>query len=248
MAETELPGFGVELPDLVYDGTLRIDFHDFKNPLSAFLNGGRLPYLWLATLLHGVVVEIITYNLDDIDNFWHSQTPIIFLGRRLPLHIIALCIQSSEKGLSILIFHLTIHYALFLGLTIFGHPEQEVSIGLHERIGPFMTEMTSVILAAMLGMPGGVLLFLPLYHPLHDLAGIHSEVTFFMLFTIFLLICWTGDRQPLPEARPRIAQVGWDPHMFQAVKVKVIQTMKLVMKRQIGGGIRKTLNPNRNNI
>ncbi|PSN39397.1 hypothetical protein C0J52_16591 [Blattella germanica] len=44
------------------------------------------------------------------------------------------------------------------------------------------------------------------------------------------------------------SQVGWDPHVFQAVKVKVILTMKFVMKRQIGGGIRKTLNPSRNNI
>jgi hypothetical protein len=64
-------------------------------------------------------------------------------------------------------------------------------------------ELVCVVLTAMLGMPGGVLLFLPLYHPLHDLAGIHSEVTFFMLFTIFLLICWTADRTPSPDARPR---------------------------------------------
>jgi len=55
-----------------------------------------LPYLWLATVLHGLVVEIVTYNLEDIDNFWHSQTPVIFLGRRLPLHIIALCEYISH--------------------------------------------------------------------------------------------------------------------------------------------------------
>ena len=41
-----------------------------------------------------------------------------------------------EKGKSMLIFHLIIHYTLFLCLTIFGHPEEEVSIGLHERVGP----------------------------------------------------------------------------------------------------------------
>ena len=66
----------------------------------------------------------------------------------------------------------------------------------------FVKESLCALLAGILGMPGGVLLFLPLYHPLHDLAGIHSEVTFFMLFTIFLLICWTGDRSALQEARP----------------------------------------------
>ncbi|KAJ4439185.1 hypothetical protein ANN_15145 [Periplaneta americana] len=64
-------------------------------------------------------------------------------------------------------------------------------------------ELACVVLTALLGMPGGVLLFLPLYHPLHDLAGLHSEVTFFMLFTIFLLISWTADRRPNPDARPR---------------------------------------------
>lgn len=63
-------------------------------------------------------------------------------------------------------------------------------------------ELICVALTALLGMPGGVLLFLPLYHPLHDIAGIHSEVTFFMLFTVFLLISWTGDRTPTPDARP----------------------------------------------
>lgn len=63
-------------------------------------------------------------------------------------------------------------------------------------------EMICVGLTALLGMPGGVLLFLPLYHPLHDIAGIHSEVTFFMLFTVFLLISWTGDRTPTSDARP----------------------------------------------
>ena len=54
-------------------------------------------------------------------------------------------------------------------------------------------ELICVGLTALLGMPGGVLLFLPLYHLLHDIIGIHSEVTFFMLFTVILLISWTGD-------------------------------------------------------
>ena len=64
-------------------------------------------------------------------------------------------------------------------------------------------ELICVGLTAVLAMPGGVLLFLPLYHPLHDIAGIHSEVTFFILFTVFLLISWTGDRTPTQDARPQ---------------------------------------------
>nr|XP_023021202.1 uncharacterized protein LOC111509657 [Leptinotarsa decemlineata] len=58
--------------------------------IHAFVRGGRLPYLWFAIIIHGVIVESISYIHPDVDNFWHSQTPIIFLGRRLPLHIILL--------------------------------------------------------------------------------------------------------------------------------------------------------------
>lgn len=48
----------------------------------------RYTYLWIATLLHGVVTEMVSYNLPDIDNFWHSQTFMIFAGRRFPLYIV----------------------------------------------------------------------------------------------------------------------------------------------------------------
>lgn len=58
----------------------------------------------------------------------------------------------------------------------------------------FFQEVKNLVLASLLGMPGGVLLFLPLYHPLHDLGGVHSEVTFFILFTVFMAIIWSGDR------------------------------------------------------
>lgn len=58
---------------------------------SACIRGGRLPYLWVGIVLHGLVVEGMCYALPDVDNFWHSQTLVIFFGRRLPLHIICLC-------------------------------------------------------------------------------------------------------------------------------------------------------------
>jgi len=57
----------------------------------AIWSGGRVAFLWLGILVHGLVVEMASYWIPDIDNFWHSQTPIILLGRRLPLHIIFLC-------------------------------------------------------------------------------------------------------------------------------------------------------------
>ena len=54
-------------------------------------SGNRFKYLWFGILAHGLVVEMAAYWVPDIDNFWHAQTPIMFLGRRLPLYIIILC-------------------------------------------------------------------------------------------------------------------------------------------------------------
>ena len=44
--------------------------------------------MWFAALIHGLVTEIICYNTPDINNFWQSQTSMIFLGQRFPLYIV----------------------------------------------------------------------------------------------------------------------------------------------------------------
>ena len=59
--------------------------------ILALRNGGRFRWLWLATVLHGLTVECVSYFLPDIDNFWHAQGVITFLGLRLPLYIALLC-------------------------------------------------------------------------------------------------------------------------------------------------------------
>lgn len=35
-----------------------------------------------------------------------------------------------------MVLHLILHYGSFFGMVLFGNPEDEVSIGLHERTGP----------------------------------------------------------------------------------------------------------------
>ena len=57
--------------------------------------GGRFKYLWWAILFHGIVVECVSYWTRDIDSFWHSQTTIVFIGRRLPIHIMLVCKVSK---------------------------------------------------------------------------------------------------------------------------------------------------------
>ncbi|XP_074649253.1 uncharacterized protein LOC141904554 [Tubulanus polymorphus] len=53
----------------------------------AWRHGGRFLYLWFATIMHGLTVESISYFVPDIDNFWHAQSMVMLLGKRLPLHI-----------------------------------------------------------------------------------------------------------------------------------------------------------------
>lgn len=309
MAYKQLPGFGLELPELTFQGWWDW-FVKVENPVTywkaqptyflaavvfllgaagnlvhALLNGGRLPYLWLATVLHGIVVETVTYNLDDIDNFWHSQTPVIFLGRRLPLHIIALYpvfIYHASVAVSKLRLPTWAEpFAVGLTVVLIDIPYDIVSVKFlhwtwhdtdpniedrhywvpwnsyyfHSCFAASFTfwfhgwrrwlssgqltkweassvtkELVCAGLTALLGMPGGVLLFLPLYHPLHDIAGIHSEVTFFMLFTVFLLIIWTGDRTPTPDARPR-------PGLHTSEKVRSVLLLHLAVHYALYLGI-----------
>lgn len=56
-------------------------------------------------------------------------------------------------------------------------------------------ELLCCVLTPVLAVPVGILMFIPIYHPLHDIFNIHSEVTFFIMFAIFLLLVWSGDRK-----------------------------------------------------
>ena len=47
----------------------------------------------------------------------------------------------------------------------------------------------------------GVLQFAPIYHPLHDVFGIHTEVCVLILVVLYVLIVWSSDRHPSPQAR-----------------------------------------------
>lgn len=275
MAYKDLLNPGTELSELKFNGFWDwfINFSDIRihwkyEPTyiisqSSFLIGGlatfihaciwkgRFPYLWISIVLHGLVVESLSYCLrPHVDNFWHSQTPVIFLGGRLPLHIIFLysCFlyNSSVAVAKMRLPKWSEPFAVGLGVVLIDIPYDIISVNfLHwtwhdtdpniydrhywvpwnsyyfhscfaasftfwfhysrEKLckseGKWLAdkrvsrELLCSIIAALLGTPGGVLLFLPIYHPLHDIFKIHSEVTFFMLFSVFLLLIWSGDRK-----------------------------------------------------
>lgn len=55
-------------------------------------------------------------------------------------------------------------------------------------------------------MPLGVLQFLPIYHVLHDVYNIHTEVPVFIIITLYGLIWWTGDRKAQKERTAAISK------------------------------------------
>ncbi|CAH1233458.1 Hypp747 [Branchiostoma lanceolatum] len=58
--------------------------------IHAMRKGGRYRNMWIAALFHGLVSEMISYWVPEIDNFWHAQSSIMMLGRRLPLYIMSI--------------------------------------------------------------------------------------------------------------------------------------------------------------
>ncbi|XP_055702164.1 uncharacterized protein LOC129801297 [Phlebotomus papatasi] len=114
MAGKEIQGFGVELKKLEYTSFFNwlVSFQDPVNQYRAhpsyfycqavFLlgavlitlhcirRGGRWPYLFLAAIGQGFTVELISYWVPHIDNFWQGETFMMFFGHRLPLYIIFL--------------------------------------------------------------------------------------------------------------------------------------------------------------
>ncbi|KAF9417710.1 hypothetical protein HW555_005291 [Spodoptera exigua] len=221
--------------------------------IHAFSKGGRWPYFWLGTILHGLFTDNFWhFALPEYDNFWHSQTPIIFLGARLPLHIILLYpafIYHAAYAVSKLnLPKYSEPFAVGLVTVLVDIPYDIVAVkfvhwtwhdtdpNIYDRhywvpwnsyyfhatfaasffyffhasrswFAPKVTqwdaadkkaEWKSLLISSLLGMPGGVLMFIPIYHPLHDVFKIHSEVTFFLLFSIFAMIVLSGllsDRQ-----------------------------------------------------
>ncbi|KAK7869987.1 hypothetical protein R5R35_013754 [Gryllus longicercus] len=268
----------------------------------ALKNGGRLPYLWIATVLHGLVVEAASYNLEDIDNFWHSQTPVVLMGRRLPIHIIALypvflyhaSVAVSRMKLStyaepfavgllvVLVdipydivsvkfvhwtwhdtdpnikdrhywvpwnsyyFHASFAASFTFWFHFWNRRISQKSIGTPQENG-FCKQMTCAVLTALLGMPGGVLLFLPLYHPLHDIYHIHSEVTFMILFAMFLLIIWTADRRPKTNISKEDPGSKWRLPLFGHLIVHYGLFLSMVLfgnpEKEVSIGLHETIGP-----
>lgn len=218
--------------------------------------GGRFPYLWLTTILHGLVLENLTFILPDVNNFWHHQGTVTLLGGRLPLHILMLyptfiytasaavakarlptyirpfavgvCAVLMDMpydimGIKLLwwTWHDTdpnigdrtyyvpwtsyyFHATFAASLTFFNFLLRKVIVHKHPddaQSGSVPREVLVCVLSSFFGFSGGVLLFIPFYHPMHDVLGVHTECIVIPLLFTFALISWSADRKPTTESR-----------------------------------------------
>ncbi len=62
------------------------------------------------------------------------------------------------------------------------------------------------VIPGLFSFPMGALQFMPMYHTFHDNFEVHTEVCVFCLVAVYALIAWSGDRNPEPEARPRVGR------------------------------------------
>lgn len=63
------------------------------------------------------------------------------------------------------------------------------------KAGSIHSELSASLAAGVFGMPGGVLLFLSFYHPLHDLLKIPTEVITISMLLIFGALIWRSDKK-----------------------------------------------------
>lgn len=236
----------------------------------AFSRGGRWPFLILAAIGHGLFTEYLSYVIPDIDSFWHAQSMIMLLGRRLPFHIVFICewcyqviwtefigfylssdvifyyhaswavsklklkCQYAEHLATALLvvlvdvpfdivcikfmhwtwhdtdpniydrnfwvpwtsylFHLSFSFSWSLAFHKTRRVFEKRDLEKWQR-GNLMSEIFAVLMASVLGMPGGCLLLVPGYHILHDVMGIHSETIAIPLLLCSLAMVWKFDRK-----------------------------------------------------
>lgn len=64
------------------------------------------------------------------------------------------------------------------------------------------SEVIALLTASFLGMPGGCLLFVPFYHPLHDFFKVPTEVTSVSILMVWTAIVWKFDRKSNRYEKP----------------------------------------------
>ncbi|XP_048411785.1 uncharacterized protein LOC125463976 isoform X3 [Stegostoma tigrinum] len=215
-------------------------------------NGGRWKYLWLATIIHGLTTESVSYFVPGIDNFWHAQSSVMFLGIKLlwwtwhdtdpNIYDRHYCVPWTSY-----IFHMSFAccfvFLMELGRkTITGNVSKAISSGI-------VKEMAVALLAGIFTFPLAVLTqFVPLYHIPHDIYKIHTENIVMVQLAIYIFIVWNADRNGPRDEPSRIVSVSWLHHEAgQGILLNSLFFLLLVTmakpEQQVSVGLHQTLGP-----
>lgn len=109
-------------------------------------------------------------------------------------------------------------------------------------------EIFCSIVAGILGPISGTIAFILIYHPLHDIYSIHSEVTFTILFAIYLLIIWSGDRRSQQNTVPRSTSFHWSTwflltHLVLHYTVFLLLPVFFDPEKEVAIGLRERIGP-----
>ncbi|XP_050548863.1 uncharacterized protein LOC126910377 isoform X2 [Daktulosphaira vitifoliae] len=196
---------------------------------------GRRLSLWICITCHGLLIELISYFLPEIDNFWHSQSPIMLFGHRLPLHILLVypvfyylaIITAYRKGIKKLSLMLTVGLNVLLldipfdmiGVKFIHWTWHDTDPNIFDRVYlvpctsyffymttsasftywffnkevtfdeiSFKKEIGIFMRTIMLSFPCGVICFSIFYHPLHDIFYISTQTIVIFLIALYNII------------------------------------------------------------
>lgn len=106
------------------------------------------------------------------------------------------------------------------------------------RFMRFLKEIVCVILVAILSTPLGILQFVLIYHGLHDLYKIHTEVCVLLLLSFYFLIVWTADRNPNTSARSernnQLDEISLVVYLFYFTFAIIVAIIKPETQRSTG--------------
>ena len=98
------------------------------------------------------------------------------------------------------------HMSFASSFVILHHLTRYLLIGNHRLdylSNSTFVEFVCVILTSVFTFPLAVMTqFMPLYHILHDLYGVHTEVVTLIFFGVYIVIVWIGDRHREIETKP----------------------------------------------
>ena len=106
------------------------------------------------------------------------------------------------------LFSYIFHMSFASSFMILHHLTRYLLIGNHrldQLSNSTFVEFVCVILTSVFPFPLAVVTqFMPLYHFLHDLKGVHTEILVFILIRVYIVIAWVGDRNREVEAKPAV--------------------------------------------